>query len=216
MANTLIPEFGWESASATNAHQYLIRAVDLALGNGVSRAGSAGQRLRVFDAGCGNGYLAGHLINKGFEVAACDASQQGIDQALKKNPQARFEVCSVYDDLAERFGRNWDVVVSSEVIEHLYDPRCFVKQAGEMLKPGGLLLITTPYHGYLKNVALALANKLDAHFTALWDGGHIKFWSYNTLKQLLAEREFSEFKFYGAGRFPYLWKSMVVTAVKGW
>ena len=47
-----------------------------------------------------------------------------------------------------------------------------------------------PHHGNLKNCAFALSGKLDAHFSALWDGGHIKFWSRRTLTALLQEAGF--------------------------
>jgi len=43
-------------------------------------------------------------------------------------------------------------------------------------------------------------------------GGHIKFWSRATLTALLAEEGFTVAHFEGAGRLPYLWKSMVVVA----
>ena len=79
----------------------------------------------------------------------------------------------------------------------------------KMLKPGGRLIISTLYHGYFRNVTLAITGKLENHFTALWDGGHIIFCSYNTIKELL-----SEFSFIGVGRFPYLLKSMVISAKK--
>jgi hypothetical protein len=53
---------------------------------------------------------------------------------------------------------------------------------------------------------------MDNHFTALWDGGHIKFFSVKTLTKLLAAEEFNNYQFEFAGRFPYLWKSMLVLA----
>ncbi|MDJ0898543.1 MAG: class I SAM-dependent methyltransferase [Xenococcus sp. MO_188.B8] len=65
------------------------------------------------------------------------------------------------------------------------------------------------YHGYLKNVLLAVSGKIDQHFTSLWDGGHIKFFSVNTLKTLLELEGFINLKFDFAGRFPYIWKSML-------
>jgi hypothetical protein len=48
----------------------------------------------------------------------------------------------------------------------------------------------------------------------LWHGGHIKFWSRNTLSLLLQESGFEVVAFSGVGRFPYLWKSMVLVARK--
>lgn len=210
---SVVPEYGWDSAEQEPAHGYLIPTIEKALAGAAIKPGAGS--VRLFDAGCGNGYIASHFRAKGFAVAGCDASPQGVEHAKKANPGARFEVCSVYDSLADKFGDGWDVVVSSEVIEHLYDPRCFVGRIRELLKPDGLLIVTTPYHGYLKNLALALTNNFDGHFTALWDGGHIKFWSYATLKSLLSEQGFTDFRFYGAGRAPWLWKSMVVSARKG-
>src|SRR5262249_37524354 len=78
----------------------------------------------------------------------------------------------------------------------------------------GHLIISTPYHGYLKNLFLALTNSWDAHLSPFWDGGHIKFWSYKTLSRLLNESGFRIVRFIGAGRLPFLWKSMIVVAQK--
>jgi 2-polyprenyl-6-hydroxyphenyl methylase/3-demethylubiquinone-9 3-methyltransferase len=74
--------------------------------------------------------------------------------------------------------------------------------------------VSTPYHGYLKNLALALSGKLDKHFTALWDGGHIKFFSIATLGQLLREAGFKDLRFVRVGRIPPLAKSMLAIAKK--
>ena len=76
-------------------------------------------------------------------------------------------------------------------------------------------MISTPYHGYLKNLVMAATGKMDAHFTVLWDGGHIKFWSRKTLTQLLEEFGFEVIGFKGSGRFPYIWKSMFIRARVG-
>jgi fructose-1,6-bisphosphatase/inositol monophosphatase family enzyme len=75
--------------------------------------------------------------------------------------------------------------------------------------------VSTPYHGYWKNLALALAGKLDNHFTALWDHGHIKFWSIATLRHLLQEAGFQSIAFHRVGRIPLLAKSMIAVARKG-
>ena len=78
-------------------------------------------------------------------------------------------------------------------------------------RPGGRFICTTPYHGYLKNLAISLTNKWDDHITPFWDGGHIKFWSRKTLGRLLTEAGFTNLQFRGAGRLPYLWMSMVMS-----
>jgi 2-polyprenyl-3-methyl-5-hydroxy-6-metoxy-1,4-benzoquinol methylase len=106
------------------------------------------------------------------------------------------------------------VLINTEVIEHVYSPRGFLKTCNSLLKPGGTMVLTTPYHGYLKNLFLALTGKMDAHFTVLWEHGHIKFWSHKTMTEVLKESGFTDIEFSGAGRIPYLWKSMVVKARK--
>ena len=96
-------------------------------------------------------------------------------------------------------------------IEHLYSPRTFTRRALEALRPGGVLILTTPYWGYLKNLMIAVTNRTDRSLTALWEGGHIKHWSRQTL-QTLGERQGFEFvAFEGAGRpIPFLWKGMMM------
>lgn len=98
-----------------------------------------------------------------------------------------------------------------EVIEHLYQPRAFVLFIRSILEAsgGGQFIVTTPYHGYLKNLTIAAANKMDHHLSALWEGGHIKFWSRRTLAILLREAGYRQLAFTGAGRIPYLWRHMV-------
>lgn len=79
---------------------------------------------------------------------------------------------------------------------------------------GGKLIITTPYHGFLKNLDLSIFNKWDSHHTVDWDGGNIKFFSFKSLGALLNDNGFKVIKITGVGRVPYLWKSMVVIADK--
>ena len=77
-----------------------------------------------------------------------------------------------------------------------------------------MAIISTPYHGYWKNLALAITGKMDAHFTALWDHGHIKFWSMKTLSELLYEAGFVNIRFERVGRIPPLAKSMIAVAYR--
>ena len=114
------------------------------------------------------------------------------------------------EDLLAQAGGPFDLVVSTEVVEHLYAPRLLPLFAGKVLKAGGIVILTTPYHGYLKNVLIAATGHWDTHHTALWEGGHIKFWSRRTLAQLMAENGFETIAFRGVGRLPLLWKSMIM------
>ncbi len=168
---------------------------------------------RLFELGCGNGSVADVLTRQGFEITGIDASAQGIEQANQRYPHLNLKLGSAYDRLAATYGR-FPVVVSLEVVEHLYAPRIFVRTLFDLVEPSGAAIISTPYHGYWKNLALALSGRLDDHFTALWDHGHIKFWSIDTLTQLLQEAGFQAITFRRVGRVPALAKSMIAVARK--
>ncbi len=169
---------------------------------------------RTLDLGCGNGALADDLTKAGFTVVGCDPSESGIQFARQAVPQVSFYQAGVYDDPSAIAETDFDMVVSTEVVEHLFYPRYLPRFAAAKLKPGGILVISTPYHGYGKNLVLSLLNKWDGHHTALWDGGHVKFWSCKTLTQLIEGEGFRFEKFIGCGRVPYLWKSMILVGRK--
>ena len=122
-----------------------------------------------------------------------------------------LELGSAYDDLAARYGR-FPAVISLEVVEHLYFPRKFAATLFSLVEEGGIAIVSTPYHGYWKNLALAVSGRMDSHFTALWDHGHIKFWSIATLRTLLEEAGFVDIRFERVGRIPVLAKSMIAIA----
>jgi len=52
------------------------------------------------------------------------------------------------------------VVMSLEVVEHIYDPRTYARTLFNLVEPGGLAIVSTPYNGYLKNLGVALFNKI--------------------------------------------------------
>jgi 2-polyprenyl-6-hydroxyphenyl methylase/3-demethylubiquinone-9 3-methyltransferase len=164
----------------------------------------------VLDVGCGNGVLAAALADAGYKVMGVDGDARGIELARMHRPDVVFEVGS----FADAAPRPFDFVCSTEVVEHLYAPHELARYCFDALKPGGTLAISTPYHGYWKNLALSLTNAWDKHHTALWRGGHIKFWSRRTLEQLLTEAGFEITGFRGVGRVPLLWKSMILIARK--
>jgi 2-polyprenyl-6-hydroxyphenyl methylase/3-demethylubiquinone-9 3-methyltransferase len=207
------PDFtGYQYSSADHnaSHAYLLPSLDGVLAG----LNLPAERRRVFDLGCGNGSVAAHLHGMGFQVVGVDPSTEGIRHAREAYPELVLEEGSAYDDLAARYGR-FPVVVSLEIVEHVYSPRDYARTLYDLVEPGGVAIVSTPYHGYLKNLALAVSGKMDAHFTALWDHGHIKFWSIDTLSQLLQEQGFDRPRFLRVGRIPLLAKSMIAVARKG-
>ena len=164
----------------------------------------------ICDLGCGNGHITGRLAALGYQITGVDASESGIEIARRTYPSVEFVEAMIDHDL-KSLG-SFDLVISSDVIEHLYRPADLLEAATSLLKPHGQLLLGTPYHGYLKNLVLAASGKMDAHFSALHDGGHIKFFSVPTLSKLLASHGFVDLSFTFSGRAPWLWKNMICHA----
>lgn len=176
-------------------------------------AGDLKPGARVLDVGCGNGYTCGEFSKRGCHVVGVDLSEKGITIARDAHPEARFEVVSAEADVLSALGEApFDIVVSTEVVEHLYAPRRWAEACFNALRPGGRLICTTPYHGYLKNLLISLAGRWDKHANPLWDGGHIKLWSEATLARLLDEIGFVNIECRGVGRVPFVWMTMVCKA----
>lgn len=168
-------------------------------------------RLRIFELGCGNGSFASKLAAQNFEVVAVDVSTSGIDHARAAFQGPHFDVASAYDDLPSMYGQ-FDAVLSLEVVEHLYAPRLWAANLRNLLLPGGLAIVSTPYHGYLKNLALSVAGRWDSHMDPLWDHGHIKLWSVANLTTLLQEASLQIESVRRVGRLPAFAKSMILSA----
>jgi 2-polyprenyl-3-methyl-5-hydroxy-6-metoxy-1,4-benzoquinol methylase len=172
-----------------------------------------GKIRTVLDVGCGDGNFANSLASAGYSLYGIDLSEGGITKCQERYPQARFAVASAYDDYRSVFPDTpqFDAIISVEVIEHLYSPKQFAQRCAEAVRPGGLVIITTPYWGYAKNVALALTNRIDRALTALWEGGHIKHFSSRTLRLTLEQQQLTFVRFHGCGRpIPGFWKGMMM------
>ena len=200
-------DYGFNHTAATYVHGYIAAPVLSLLDPKINK--------NILDVGCGNGSLVKYFVKNGYNAYGTDASESGIKLAAEFSAD-RFAVQDLsIDELPGKFDHlTFDTITATEVIEHLYDPRGFVKFCKKILlkNGGGEIILTTPYHGYIKNLALAIAGKWDQHADPLWDGGHIKLWSKNKLSALLIEQGFTITNFVGCGRVPYLWKSMIIKA----
>ncbi len=210
MSTVNYQEFGFLSSGAGNGESGVGLAQTFA-----KQVDTLQSVRRICDLGCGNGYISGLLASRGYEVVGIDASESGTTIARERYPHARFIRSLIDETLCQRLGLDqFDLVISSDVIEHMYRPSDLLATAASALKPGGELLLGTPYHGYLKNLALALSGKLDSHFNVVDDGGHIKFFSVKTLSQLVTNHGFKDLTFTYYGRAPWLWMNMICYARK--
>ncbi|MCB0631541.1 MAG: methyltransferase domain-containing protein [Saprospiraceae bacterium] len=99
----------------------------------------------ILDVGCGNAWVAGHFCRKGISVTSLDIAQRNPAKALETYPFENHTavVADVYT-LPFR-PESFDCIIASEIIEHVADPRLFIQRLVEVLRPGGQLILTTPF-----------------------------------------------------------------------
>ena len=111
-------------------------------------------RPRILDIGCGDGFFTETLAKYG-DVTATDFSEAGLERARQRLPSVKFFA----HDLGQPFplqDNSFDAAWCSEVLEHLFAPAFTAGEVFRVLKPGGIFMITVPYHGLFKNLGIAL------------------------------------------------------------
>jgi 2-polyprenyl-3-methyl-5-hydroxy-6-metoxy-1,4-benzoquinol methylase len=167
--------------------------------------------LRVLDVGAGEGHLVAALAAEGVSASGMDISETAVRAAAERYPGRRFKVHSAEDLPWPVEPGSLDLVVAFEVIEHLVEPRRLLAGARAALRPGGYVALTTPYHGRLKNVAIALL-AFDRHFDV--DGYHLRFFSDSALRRLLDDEGFTVERCVHYGRVPGIRAGVFVWAAR--
>lgn len=108
---------------------------------------------RVLDVGCGLGFFSARLVERGADVTACDLGPSMV-AATRERVGCRAVVADAVRLVDYFEPGSFDVVVSSECIEHTPDPSEALRQMAAMLRPGGLLSVSTPNIIWLPAVKL--------------------------------------------------------------
>lgn len=147
---------------------------------------------KLLDVGCGGGRFLNRIKKRGWQVEGID-----FDEQATKKVTTRYGITTHVGDLSQCAlpANSFDVITMSQTIEHLYDPNATLRESLRILKPGGLLVMTTP------NV-----NSLSAtEFGAFWRGWeaprHLQLFSVESLQQLTQNAGFEviEARTYSAG-----------------
>ncbi|NXX88805.1 COQ3 protein, partial [Centropus bengalensis] len=105
--------------------------------------------VKILDVGCGGGLLSEPLARLGASVTGIDPLEDNIrtaDQHKSFDPvldkRIEYKSCSL-EEIVEESMETFDVIVASEVVEHVADLEMFINCCSQVLKPGGSLFITT-------------------------------------------------------------------------
>ena len=144
---------------------------------------------RVLDLGCGDGAFGTVLVRAGVTVTMADVAREAVRRARVRAPEAEAVVLDEGAPLP--FAEDaFDVVWAGEVLEHVADVVGLLAEVRRVLRWGGTLLATTPWHA-------RLVAGSDRHFDPRAD--HLRFFSARTLREVVADAGFADVDIGAAG-----------------
>ncbi len=182
----------------------------LSLQRFVLASGCDPANCRVLDAGCGNGEFSGFMRGLGFAVVGVDIAKSALDMARRSWPEIGLCAASLEGELPFREGM-FSAAWNTEVLEHLFDIHGCLCELNRVLRKGGILILTTPFHGFLKNLAITLVG-FERHFNP--NVSHIRFFTRKSLCDCLTRAGFEPLLWKGIGRAWPLYKSDFVVSRK--
>jgi SAM-dependent methyltransferase len=135
----------------------------------------------VLDLGCGAGRFLEALRGAGADPVGVELAEAAAERARANVPGADVRLLAPDGSLPLGHGEV-DLVWCSEVLEHVPDVGQALHEVRRVLKRGGRLLLTVPFHGRAQAAAIALT-RFDAHFDPL--GQHVRFFTRRSLEATL-------------------------------
>ena len=151
----------------------------------------------------------------GYAAIGMDISHKAIQMARRNNPKISqskqvFRILNEGRSIPEA-DNSFAAVWCTEVIEHVLDVKGFLDEINRVLKTKGICILTTPYHGILKNFGIVLT-KFDRHFNP--EGSHIRYFDKKGLNRCLNNSGFYPISWEGIGRFWAMYRTWFVVARK--
>jgi|HubBroStandDraft_2_1064218.scaffolds.fasta_scaffold12099_2 2-polyprenyl-3-methyl-5-hydroxy-6-metoxy-1,4-benzoquinol methylase len=154
----------------------------------------------VLDVGCAEGRFTVELQRAGARVVGIDLAEEPLRRARARHPELDVRLLADAGpwELADA---SFDVVWAGEVLEHVLDTAAWLSEVRRVLRSSGSLVASTPAHGPLTLLRLALSRRAFAqHFEPRSD--HLRFYSRQTLTQLISEFGFDAIKVRSCGGHP--------------
>ena len=170
--------------------------------------GEARPGERVLDLGCGAGRFVAALREAGADPVGVEVAGAALERARAVAPGADLRLLADDGSIPLEHG-SVDLVWCSEVLEHVADGSHLLQEARRVLRPGGRILVTVPFHGRVQAALIALL-RFEAHFDP--QGQHLRFFTRASLAASLLAAGFEAPSVRAVGRVPLLRESLVARA----
>ena len=152
---------------------------------------------RLLDVGCATGEFLAATQARGWQAYGVETSPASA-QIARELTGAQIHTGTL--DTAPFEQGSFDVITMFEVIEHLQSPRSYIEIISRLLRPGGLLAISTP------NIRSVSYRLLGRDWDVVGPNDHLYYFSPRTLQRLLADHGFAIHTMYAKGTDPAVWK----------
>jgi SAM-dependent methyltransferase len=150
--------------------------------------GAARPGERVLDLGCGAGRFVAALRDAGADPVGIELAEAALERGRRNVPGADLRLVAPDGSLPLEHG-SIDLVWCSEVLEHVADTEHLLLETRRVLRPGGRLLATVPFHGRVKAALIGLL-RFDTHFDPV--GQHLRFYTRSSLARTLDGAGFAD------------------------
>lgn len=146
----------------------------------------AGTEVFVLDVGCGSGALSEAITKKGYVVWGIENHPEAIKKAATRLDKVLAADLTDTVTVGENIGdQKFDLIIFSDVLEHLYDPFSILKFYLKFLQKDGTVLISVPNMVAWWNRLKFLFGFFEYAETGVMDRTHIRFFTFATAKNLV-------------------------------
>ncbi len=142
---------------------------------------------KVLDLGCSSGLLAERLTDMGHDVTGVDVMEiAGVDRRTSTFVQADLN-----EGIPAEVGKDFDIVLAADVLEHLVNPGALMSQVRNVLAPDGVAMFCVPNIAHWYPRLRSTLGMFDYDQRGILDSTHLRFFTRRSIRKLVERQGFT-------------------------